>query len=71
VGNFSKWSVVPFLRDENRSIDKATGADGLDSWSNGVLCVCLGLMGLIVGPKVCCVFVTVMVALYIGIFWVQ
>jgi hypothetical protein len=71
VGNFSKWSVVPFLRNENCSIDKVTGADGLDSWSDGVLCVCLGLMGLIVGPKVCCVFVTVMVVLYIGIVWVQ
>jgi hypothetical protein len=48
MGNISKWSVVPFFRDENCSIDKATGADRLDCWSKGVLCVCLGLMGLMV-----------------------
>jgi hypothetical protein len=71
MGNLSKWSVVPFLQHENRSIDNATGADGLDCWSKGVLCVCFGLMGLMVGPKVCCVFVTMMVVLYIGILWVQ
>ncbi len=62
---------MPFLRDEKHSIDKATGADGLDCWSEGVLCVCLGLMGLMVGPKVCCVFVAVMVVLYIGILLIQ
>jgi hypothetical protein len=57
--------------DENCSIDKITGVDGLDYWSKGVLCACLGLMGLMVGPKLCCVFVAVMVVLYIGILWVQ
>jgi hypothetical protein len=50
VGNLSKWSVVSFLQDEICSIDEVTGADWLDWWSKGVLCVCLGLMGLMVGP---------------------
>jgi hypothetical protein len=35
------------------------------------MCVCLGLMGWMVGTKVCYVFVAVMVVLYIGILWVQ